>query len=60
MCEQETTKFTERFQYLLLLKNSRNLKLHKFQMQKKNSDVAARKKKLLAAYVKCFFLPAQQ
>lgn len=44
MSEQETTKFTERFQCLLLLKNSRNLRLHKFEMQKKNSDVAVRKK----------------
>uniref|UniRef100_H0Z5V3 threonine--tRNA ligase n=1 Tax=Taeniopygia guttata TaxID=59729 RepID=H0Z5V3_TAEGU len=59
MCEQETTKFMERFQYLLLLKSSRNLRLHKLQMQKKNSDVAARKK-LLAVCVKCFFIPAQQ
>ncbi|KAM6195658.1 threonine--tRNA ligase 2, cytoplasmic-like isoform 2-T5 [Sarcoramphus papa] len=43
-CEQETTKFMEKFQYLLLLKNSRNLRVHIFQMQKKNSDVAVRKK----------------
>ncbi|XP_040457412.1 threonine--tRNA ligase 2, cytoplasmic isoform X3 [Falco naumanni] len=43
-CEQETTRFTERFRYLLLLKNSRNLRVHIFQMQRKNSDVAVQKK----------------
>lgn len=44
-CEQETTKFMERFQYLLLLKNSKNLRVHMSQMQKKNSDVVVSKKK---------------
>ncbi|XP_055572585.1 threonine--tRNA ligase 1, cytoplasmic-like isoform X3 [Falco biarmicus] len=43
-CEQETTRFTERFRYLLLLKNSRNLRVHILQMQRKNSDVAVQKK----------------
>lgn len=55
MYEQETTKFMGRFQCLLLLKNSRNSKLYRYQMQKKNSDVAARKKKIISCQCEFFF-----
>lgn len=57
-CEQETTKFMERFQYLLLLRNSRNSRVHIRQMQKKNSDVAVKekKKKIISCLCEIVFL----